>query len=164
MFRAPLNYSAGRVHCCISEWAPGIENGWELALLWKGKEIAKMRTTSWVSVGHTGSTWDKVPLSQPHNFSSYFISQSSWEGGSERAAWWRAASQGQPTTGVEETLFGWMWRNTSTSKPCTTTGTKSHLETLLPSLCLRPTSGTCKVSQQLLRPHFLLNLYCNSLS
>lgn len=57
MFRAFLNYSVGRVHCCISEEMSGNENSWELVLLWE--EIAKMRTTciqgpwglSWVWLG-----------------------------------------------------------------------------------------------------------------
>lgn len=54
MFRAFLNYSVGRVHCCISEEMSGNENSWELVLLWKGEETAKMRTTL---QGPWGSSW-----------------------------------------------------------------------------------------------------------
>lgn len=54
MFRAFLNYSVGRVHCCISEETSGnrIVGNW---CLWEGEQIAKMKTTC--IQGPWGSSW-----------------------------------------------------------------------------------------------------------
>lgn len=137
MFRAFLNYSVGRVHCCISEEISGNENSWELVLLWEQPATGSLGVT----LGLAGINY--LPLSQPMNFLPYL---SPW---TAKVKEWESSLVG--TCQPDKVNPPEEWK----SSHCASCLTLRHFS--LPSACAQHQEHGRWSSSTVLEPHCLLS-------